>query len=78
MEAQMERMVGGLERQMGQLVDQVERVGNQVGRVAGVMERAEGLNVARGGGRALGEERPRSGSERGRADQLSGPTIIIP
>jgi hypothetical protein len=77
-EAQMERMVGGLERQMGQLVDQVERVGNQVGRVAGVMERAEGWSVARGGGRALGEERSRSGLERRRADQLLGPTIYIP
>jgi uncharacterized coiled-coil protein SlyX len=78
MEAQMGRLVDGLERQMARIRDQVERVGNQVGRVAGVMERAEGWSVARGGGMALGEERPRSGSERGRADQLSGPTIIIP
>jgi uncharacterized coiled-coil protein SlyX len=78
MEVQMERMVDGLERQMGRIVDQVEQVGNQVGRVAGVMERAEGWTVARGGGRALGAERPRSGLERGRSDQLSGPTIIIP
>jgi uncharacterized coiled-coil protein SlyX len=78
MEAQMERLVDGLERQMGRIVDQVEWVGNQVGRVAGVMERGEGWNVARGGGRAVGEERPRDGSERRRADQLSGPTIIIP
>jgi hypothetical protein len=78
MEVQMGRMVGGLERQMARIRDQVERVGNQVGRVAGVMERAEGWSMARGGGRALGEERPRSGSERGRVDQLSGPTIIIP
>jgi hypothetical protein len=78
MEAQMERMVDGLERQMGRIMDQVEWVGNQVGRVAGVMEREEGWNVARGGGRALGEERPRDGSEQRRADQLLGPTIIIP
>jgi hypothetical protein len=78
MEAQMERMVGGLERQMGNLAAQVEWVGNQVGRIAGVMERAEGWSVSRGPGRALGEERSRSGSERRRADQLSGPTIYIP
>jgi hypothetical protein len=78
MEAQMERMVGGLERQMGNLAAQVERVGNQVGRIAGVMERAEGWSVSRGPSRALGEERSRSGSERRRADQLSGPTIYIP
>jgi hypothetical protein len=78
MEAQMGRMVEGLERQMGQLADQVERIGNQVGRVAGVMERAEGWSVSRGPGRALGEERSRSGSERRRAGQLSGPTIYIP
>jgi hypothetical protein len=78
MEVQMGRMVEGLERQMGQLADQVERIGNQVGRVAGVMERAEGWSVSRGPGRALGEERSRSGSERRRASQLSGPTIYIP
>jgi uncharacterized coiled-coil protein SlyX len=78
MEAQMERMVDGLERQMGQIADQVEQVGNQVGRVAGVMERAEGWTVARGNGRALGEERPRDRLEQRGADQLSGPTIVIP
>jgi hypothetical protein len=78
LEAQMERMVDGLERQMGQIADQVERVGNQVGRVVGVMERAEGWTVARGNGRALGEERPRDRSERRGANQLLGPTIVIP
>jgi hypothetical protein len=78
MEVQMGRMVDGLERQMGWIADQVERVRNQVGRVAGVMERAEGWTVARGNGRALGVERPRSGSEWRQLDQLSGPTIVIP
>jgi hypothetical protein len=77
LEAQVERMVDGLERQMGWIADQVERVGNQVGRVAGVMERAEGWNVARGGGRPLGVERPRNGSEWRGSDQLSGPTIVV-
>jgi hypothetical protein len=65
MEVQMGRMVDGLERQMGWIADQVEQVGNQVGRVVGVMERAEGWSVARGGGRALGEERPRVGQSGG-------------
>jgi hypothetical protein len=78
LEAQMERMVDGLERQMGRIADQVEWVGNQVGRVVGVMEREEGWTVARGGGRALGVERPRNGSERRRSYQLLGPTIVIP
>jgi hypothetical protein len=77
LEAQVERMVDGLERQMGRITDQVEWVGNQVRRVVGVMERAEGWNVARGGGRALGVERPRNGSERRGSNQLSGPTIVV-
>jgi hypothetical protein len=75
--AQMERMVNGLERQMGQITDQVERVRNQVGRVVGVMERAEGWTVARGGGRVLGVERPRNGSEQRGLDRLLGLTIVV-